>query len=290
MNRGEWIILGTNGDLKRYVIGADEAIAVAGDWNGDGADEIGFYVNGLWYLDLNGNGKWDDEDLWAELGGKLKDQPVTGDWDGDGKSDIGIFGPRWEGDELAVNLEAGLPAAKNKNTFQNVSRPKNVPPEYNEVNVKVRTLRQSTVGDVRVDLIDHVFEYGHEGDVAVTGDWNGDGISKIGVYNDGTWRLDVNGDGQWNDGDVEINGFGGKESIPVVGDFNGDGIDEIGLFENGHWSIDTTGDHKPDKSFEFGRAGDQPLVGDWNGDGTAEFSVYRSRNASVEADTISTDI
>ena len=289
MTRGQWIVMKSNGDLQRYTLGPENAIAVSGDWNGDGSDEIGFYVNGNWYLDLNGNGKWDDEDLWAELGGKAKDQPVTGDWDGDGKTDIGIFGPRWFSDELAVELEAGLPASKNPNTFQNVSRPKNMPPEYQEVNVEVRALRQSETGDTRVDLIDHVFEYGHEGDRAVTGDWNGDGITKIGVYNNGKWRLDVNGDGLWNDGDIEITGFGGKTSIPIVGDFNGDGIDEVGLFEDGRWSIDTNGDHKPDRSFEFGQAGDQPVVGDWNGDGTDEFSVYRPESDQT-LETISTDI
>ena len=290
MNHGEWIVMRSSGELAKYRIGADGAIAVSGDWNGDGQDEVGFYVNGMWYLDLNGNGSWDDDDLWAELGGKPKDQPVTGDWDSDGKTDIGIFGPRWVGDELAMDLEAGLPAAKNPNTFQNVSRPKNLPPDYQHVDVEVRTLRQSAAGDTRVDLIDHVFEYGHEGDRGVTGDWNGDGVSKIGVYNNGTWRLDVNGNGRWDEGDVEIRGFGGKESVPVVGDFNGDGIDEVGLFESGRWNLDTNGDHKPDKAFEFGQAGDQPVVGDFDGDGTDEFSVYRPDNKTIEAETTSNEI
>ena len=290
MNRGQWIVMRSSGELAKYRIGADGAVAVSGDWNGDGQDEVGFYVNGMWYLDLNGNGSWDDEDLFAELGGKAKDQPVTGDWDGDGKTDIGIFGPRWVGDELAMDIEAGLPAAKNPNTFRNVSRPKNLPPDYQDVEVEVRTLRQSATGDARVDLIDHVFEYGHEGDRGVTGDWNGDGVTKVGVYNNGTWRLDVNGNGKWDEGDVEIRGFGSKESIPVVGDFNGDGIDEVGLFESGRWTLDTNGDHKPDKTFEFGRAGDQPVVGDFDGDGTDEFSVYRPDNETIQAETISTDI
>lgn len=290
MNRGQWIVMRSSGELAKYRIGADGAIAVSGDWNGDGQDEVGFYVNGMWYLDLNGNRQWDDDDLWAELGGKVKDQPVTGDWDGDGKTDIGIFGPRWVGDELAMDIEAGLPASKNPNTFRNVSRPKNMPPDYQDVEVEVRTLRQSATGDTRVDLIDHVFEYGHEGDRGVTGDWNGDGITKVGVYNNGTWRLDVNGNGKWDEGDVEIRGFGSKESIPVVGDFNGDGIDEVGIFENGRWTVDTNGDHKPDNTFEFGRAGDQPVVGDFDGDGTDEYSVYRPDNETIQADTISTDI
>ncbi len=72
-------------------------IPFAGDFNGDGLAEIGVYWEGEWFIDLNGNGTWDGEDLWAKLGGKA-DLPVTGDWDGDGKDDIGIYGRIWPGD------------------------------------------------------------------------------------------------------------------------------------------------------------------------------------------------
>jgi hypothetical protein len=65
------------------------AIPLMGDFNGDGISEKAIYFNGEWFVDLNGNGRWDDEDLWAKLGDKA-DLPVVGDWDGDGKEDIGI--------------------------------------------------------------------------------------------------------------------------------------------------------------------------------------------------------
>ena len=41
---------------------------VTGDFNGDGVTDIGVFVDGQWFLDLNGNGKWDEGDLWAKLG------------------------------------------------------------------------------------------------------------------------------------------------------------------------------------------------------------------------------
>ena len=288
-DRGEWLIRGADGSIaQRYVFGADMAIPVVGDWDGDGADNLGLYVNGQWLLDRNGDGAWDDDDLWAEMG-NVKDQPVVGDWDGDGKTDIGIFGPRWSGDTLAVSMEPGLPADRNPNTFLNVSRPKNVPPEYSETNTTVRVMKHRSAGDVRIDLIDHVFEYGQEGDKAVTGDWNGDGIDKIGVFRNGTWYIDVNGNGVYDDGDVTIEGFGNDKSIPIVGDWDGDGIDNIGLFEDGLWALDTNGDYKPDSHFTFGQAGDKPVSGDFNGDGTVEFGVYRASTGETTSgdDTLS---
>ena len=88
---------------------------VTGDFNGDGKTEIGIYYKGEWFLDLNGNGEWDGDDLWAKLGTEA-DRPVTGDWDGDGKDDIGIFGPAWPGDPRHLEHEPGLPDPDNQPT------------------------------------------------------------------------------------------------------------------------------------------------------------------------------
>ncbi len=68
---------------------------VIGDWNGTGSENIGLFVKGSWYLDLNGNEKWDgssggDSRLTF---GRSGDLPVVGDWDGTGKTDIGVFRP-----------------------------------------------------------------------------------------------------------------------------------------------------------------------------------------------------
>ena len=43
---------------------------MTGDWDGSGVTKIGVFIDGLWFLDLNGNGVWDEGDLWAKLGKK----------------------------------------------------------------------------------------------------------------------------------------------------------------------------------------------------------------------------
>ncbi|PID52493.1 MAG: hypothetical protein CR972_01655, partial [Candidatus Moraniibacteriota bacterium] len=35
-------------------------------------------------------------------------------------------------------------------------------------------------------------------------DKNGDGTTEVGVYSDGLWYLDVNGDGAWDGGDADV--------------------------------------------------------------------------------------
>jgi len=59
------------------------------------------------------------------------------------------------------------------------------------------------------------------GAMPVTGDWNGDNISEIGIYQDGRWYLDTNGNGIWDGTSAADNeySFGGGQTgaVPVSG-------------------------------------------------------------------------
>ncbi|MEQ8785193.1 MAG: SdrD B-like domain-containing protein [Pirellulaceae bacterium] len=263
---------GDPAEVHQFAFGLPGAIPVTGDFNGDGVDEVGVFLDGEWFLDLNGNGKWDENDLWAKLG-NAGDQPVTGDWDFDGKDDIGIFGPMWPGDPRAIRHEPGLPDADNAPK----DKPKNIPPEPEEATDGKRALQRSDTGQPREDLIDHVFYYGRGADVAVSGDWNGDGIRSVGVFRNGKWHLDMDGDGKFTRADKVVH-YGERGDYPIVGDFNGDGVEEIGVFRAGAWHIDIDGNHEMDahdRVFELGGAADIPIVGDFDGDGVDDPGVYR---------------
>jgi len=58
--------------------------------------------------------------------------------------------------------------------------------------------------------------WGISGDVPVVGDWNGDGKTKIGVFRNGVWFLDYNGNRYWDSGDVAV-GWGISGDKPIVG-------------------------------------------------------------------------
>ncbi|MBN2476358.1 MAG: hypothetical protein JXB62_17225, partial [Pirellulales bacterium] len=280
LGQSQWTIADSRGvAVRRVRFGHSGATPVAGDFNGDGIDEVGVFYKGHWFLDLNGNGVWDDGDFWARLGDQ-DDQPVVGDWDGDGKDDIGIFGPAWDGDEVAISADPGLPDAENPT----VGRYKNVPPEPHEAATRPRIMKRTSRGDVRADLIDHVFHYGNAGDKAVAGDFNGDGVTNIGIFHDGTWVLDSDGNGRLNDSDETVR-LGRQGDVPVVGDFNGDGTDDLGVYRNGTWYLDINGDRRldaHDKVFELGGPRDKPAVGDFNGDGTDEIAIYRDTAPFVQ--------
>ena len=283
LDRGRWVIVSTTKNkpakLSRDAFDILGAKQLAGDFNGDGRDELALFKDGEWLLDINGNGVWDQSDLWAKLGDK-GDLPVVGDWDGDGKDDIGIFGPEWAGDEQALATEPGLPDPENR--F--ISIPKNLPPRE-KVAGSDRLMQRSVNGDPRSDVIDHVFRFGGDTDQPVAGDFNGDGISTLGIFNNGKWRIDVNGDGRFDDDDDSFFDFGQQGDIAVVGDFNGDGLDEVAVVRGRDLIVDSNGNGRldaTDRVFEIeGQAG-QVVVGDFNGDGVDEAAFYSSLPGHTE--------
>jgi hypothetical protein len=280
---GRWVT--DNGEglqtLKNFSLGEAAATALAGDFDGDGSDEAVIFVGGQWFVDINGNGRWDARDLWIQLGNEL-DRPVVGDWDGDGKDDVGIFGRQWQHDGRRIPRDPGLPDPANtrrrqiddpgthRTTAELAAERTPEPP---------RLLRRNEDGELRADAVDHVFHYGEQSDRPVVGDWNGDGIDQVAIFNGGRWLLDQDGDGRPSDTDVPFV-FGRSGDQPVAGDFNGDGIDEIGVVRGQWWIIDTDGDRRltgNDLQIEVPRDGgteSQPVVADWDGDGKDNPGYY----------------
>jgi hypothetical protein len=223
-------------------------------WEGPDISRIGLFRNGFWILDANGNYQWDGtgsgKDIVAGFG-TTGDKPVVGDWNGDGRSEIAVFRPSTG--QWIVDLNGNY-AWDGTGTGQ----------------------------DITASL-------GQNGDIPVAGDWKGvaftrTGKDKIGVFRNGFWILDANGNYMW-DGtgsyrDV-VAGFGQAGDIPVVACWGGDGNgDKIGVFRNGFWILDLSGNYQWDGTptdivAGFGAAGDVPVPKDWNGDGKPEIAVFR---------------
>jgi len=107
--------------------------------------------------------------------------------------------------------------------------------------------------------------------------------SKIGIFRPATgqWFLDANGNGIWEDCNVDrcLGPFGssgqlgikpGEMILPVVGDWTGSGFSNIGVYRpsTGEWFLDLNGKGQwGDRNVVHSIAFSLPIVGDWTGSG-----------------------
>ena len=103
------------------------------------------------------------------------------------------------------------------------------------------------------------------------GDYDGDGLMDIIVYNSatGVWYVRLSGGGYQTIGGV----FGGPGFLPVPGDYDGNRVTELAVYEQatGYWSSHTFGTGY----FVLGGPGYRPAQGDYDGDGLTDPAVYQ---------------
>jgi len=204
---------------------------------GAGVDKIGVFrpLTHLFYLDYNGNGAWNGAAADRQYNfGISGDIPVSGDWNNDGISEIGVFRPSTHLFYLDYNGN----------------------------------------GVWNGGVTDRQYNFGITGDMPISGDWNDDGISEIGVFRPSThlFYLDFNGNGVWNGASVDRQyNFGITGDIPISGDWNSDGRTEIGVFRNSthFFYLDYNGNGawngaSVDRQYNFGITGDIPISGKWS--------------------------
>ena len=231
---GEWDGCGTTSDTDRcYTFGSAGDLPVVGDWDGTGKSEIGYFRNGAWYLDYNGNGVWDgcvtDRCIYF---GEAGDKPYVGDWSGTGTSKIGFF----------------------RNGVY-----------YFDYNGNGQWNGCGSTPDT-----DRCIFLGLASDTPFIGDWGGTGISKFGLFRNGVWYADYNGNGVWEGCQVDKCWyFGIATDTPIVADWNWTGFDKIGLFRDGIWYLDYNGSggwegFEIDRSYEnFAVSGGKAVFGRW---------------------------
>jgi hypothetical protein len=250
--------------------------AVAADLSALLDDELGVW-SGVWRLDRNSNDVWNGVrrgDLIGRFGIVRTDLPVPIDWDGDGRDDLAVFrsgrdllvdsnkNRRWDGagsDTLITLGDGGdqlLVGDWNQDGRKEIALWRNETGQFH----------LDANGDRALDSSDPQFQFiaFQPGDIAIAGDWDGDGRSEVGVFRGGnTFMLDSNGNRTWDGPGVDMEFTaavsGGR---PAVADYTGDGRSDIAVFLRNTFHIDTNSDGILDTTrvFAFGR---QPVPGQW---------------------------
>ena len=132
------------------------------------------------------------------------------------------------------------------------------------------------------------FYFGNPGDVALMGDWDGDGVATPGLYRQSDGFVYLRNSNSQGVADVTFF-FGNPGDYPLVGDFNGNGRDTVSIFRQSEarvYVVNKLGTNggslgAADYSFLFGNPGDTPFVGDFNGDGIDTVGLHRASSGFV---------
>jgi hypothetical protein len=204
---------------------------LAGDWNGDGIDTIGYYRPSTGQFVLS------DTPSALVLGipsttyfftfGSLGDKPVAGDWDGDGKDTVGVYRASDRTFYLRGTLAGGL-------------------------------------GVGVVPTVTHTLPFAEANDVPLAGDWDCDGRATVGLYRPSNSVFFLTNETVSVPITYTVLNFGVPNDIPFTGDFDADGCTEIGIYRNSMVQMKFALTNTPSNlSFVFGAAGDRPLAGVW---------------------------
>jgi hypothetical protein len=211
------------------VYGLTTDIGLAGDWNNDGIDTVGFYRPSNTGFTLSNTAAASIVGLpvtaFAFGYGSLGDKPIVGDWDGNGSDSVGVF----RGSNRTFFLRSALSGSP---------------------------ITTSTV----------TVPFANATDVPVTGDWDCNGTTTVGLYRPANATFYLTNTGTGVPTDFTIITFGAVNASPFTGDFDNDGCTEIATFLNGAVRVrgDVSASGAVIFNFNYGVAGDQPLSGTWH--------------------------
>lgn len=223
-------------DWQYDFIPEGEGYALAGDWDGDGKETVGWYssAEARFYL-RNSQTAGEAEHVYAIKGRRqTRLIPIAGDWNGDGIDTVGLYDP--ERAKIALGGEH-----------------RNASPTY------IMKLRKR-----------------YRKLLPMAGDWDGDGTETLGLYDPTkgrvflfnahtdkthtkTYLIDKKSESR------------GKNGTPIAGDWDGSGYDKVGLYRSAaKKQFLLRENHKRRgtvKQIRCGKveAGLQPIVGNWDG-------------------------
>jgi hypothetical protein len=239
--------------------------------------------NGFWRIDLNGSNTWDGagagDRFVASFGGPGNDVPLAMDWDGDGQDELAFFR---RGTDLFVDTNNDGVWTKGQDVrrrFGNGGDQLIVADFGGDSSDDVGLFRNETRrfhldsdGDGVLEAGDAQFEFlrARATDIALAGDWNGDGSSDIGLFrldslDRANFYLDLNNNRRWDGSTVDRFVRLGRyaDSTPVVGNYDTDPMTEIAVYSRSRFRIDSDGNGRVDRTIAFA-GGVVGVPGQWS--------------------------
>lgn len=289
----------------------------AGDFNGDGRDDIGIFRpadTARWYIAMSTyNGTFVENADFRFPWGTQGDQPLVGDFNGDHRDDIGIYRPGQSGSRWYVAVSTGG-RFTSRSEFTRVWGMGSDQPLVGDFTGDGRddiavfrngdtsrwyVAKSTTSGFIEIATFRK--DWGSKGDTPLVGDFNRDGKDDIAIYRKGdaanSWYVAVSTGSEFRASSTLKCQFGRGIDRPLVGDFNGDTKDDIAIYRptdpESLWYVRLSNGQEflsaSNFNSAFGRLHDKPFVGDFNGDHRIDAGTYRTGETSFWAAGLSTD-
>jgi lipoprotein-anchoring transpeptidase ErfK/SrfK len=184
---GYWYLRDSAGATTSFYYGNPGDVPFMGDWDCDGVDTPGLYRQSDGYVYLRNSNSQGIADV-EFFFGNPGDQPVAGDFDGDGCDTVSIFRP---------------------------------------ANATVYLINQLGSNGAGLGAAEESFAFGSAAHVAVAADYDGDGITEVGMHDPGAATVTyLPGAGQ----PAQSIAFGNPQDRLISGDWSGSGTEQLGLF------------------------------------------------------------
>ncbi|MCI0425733.1 MAG: fibronectin type III domain-containing protein [Actinobacteria bacterium] len=225
-NTGVWRLRNTEGDITTFFYGNPGDYPFMGDWDCDGDDTPGLYRQSDGFVYLRNTNTQGNANI-RFFFGNPGDIPLAGDFDGDGCDTVSIYRPS-EGRIYVIN-------------------------ELGE-------------NDGGLGAADFSFLFGNLGDKPFTGDFNGDGVTTVGLHRESTGFVYFRNSNTQGIAHFQFF-FGNPGDRLVAGDWGTvDGDDTPGLFRPGNstWYFrhsNTQGN--ADSQFQWGESHWLPVSGEF---------------------------
>ncbi|OVE73768.1 hypothetical protein BVX94_02940, partial [bacterium B17] len=122
------------------------------------------------------------------------------------------------------------------------------------------------------------FGWGWPGAETVPGDYDGDGISDLAVFdqNSGGWYI-ITTEGEYLAWGIA---WGWPGALPVEGDYDGDGRSDLAVMDtaSGYWYVYSLRGEYLEWAFEWGWSTAVPVPGDYDNDAKHDYAVFDSAN------------
>jgi len=276
-----------NGGLKYRKItisgdsGQSERLGVAGDFDGDGSDDLGIVESsvGNWFARkskvaagvIQQGFNWGSSDMW----------PMVGSYDADAQDEFVVYQPStgaWYIRNLGIRPPVLMGTVWGGPTLIPVEGDYDADGR-DDLAVYDLYTGKWFIRTVSGKLLFFDGQWGGAGSMPVSGDYNGDGKSDLAVFDQvtGAWYIKTRS-GQV----LYFGGIWGAGLTAVPGDYDGDGASDLAVYEEstGNWYIKSI-KKKPSAPplffgapFPGGGAHGFPVPGDFNEDGADDIAVY----------------